>query len=224
MQKGVQNKVGVLDQVMQMRNQGIGDEDIVRTLQEKGVTPKAISDALGQAQIKQAVSEEYSQQGEAPAPGNYQQYVPRAQEEEYNQGYQPSMPQEYSPQQGYEESYSPGGIDSSTVIEISEQVFNEKIQKLQKQLKEVTEFKSLAEGKMENLLERLKRLEHLMDTLQVQILEKIGSYGRKVEQTEKEMEMMQDSFAKVVPSLVSKHHSKHEEHPAHSEKKKHHRK
>ncbi|MEK6819684.1 MAG: hypothetical protein AABY03_00610 [Nanoarchaeota archaeon] len=219
--------MGVLDKIMQMRNQGVGDEDIVRTLQEKGVTPKAISDALGQAQIKQAVSDDYSQQGgEAPAP-NYQQYAPRTQEEQYNQGYQPSQPQEYSPQQGYEESYSPGGsgIDSSTVIEISEQVFNEKIQKLQKQLKEVSEFKSLAEGKMENLIERLKRMEHLMDTLQVQILEKVGSYGRKLEQTEKEMEMMQDSFSKVVPSLVSKHHSqKHEEHSVHSEKKKHHKK
>src|SRR3989344_7920945 len=155
--------MGVLDQIMQMRNQGVGDEDIVRTLQEKGVTPKAISDAFGQAQIKQAVSDEYSQQGgEAPSP-NYNQYSPRAQEEQYNQGYQPSQPQEYSPQQGYEESYSGGGLDSSTVIEISEQVFNEKIQKLQKQLKEVSEFKSLAEGKMENLLERLKRMEHLMD-------------------------------------------------------------
>ena len=209
--------MGVLDQIMQMRNQGVGDEDIVRTLQEKGVTPKAISDALGQAQIKQAVSDEYSQQGgEAPSP-NYNQYAPRAQEEQYNQGYQPSQPQEYSPQQGYEESYSQGGIDSSTVIEISEQVFNEKIQKLQKQLKEVSEFKSLAEGKMENLIERLKRLEHLMDTLQVQILEKVGSYGRKIEQTEKEMEMMQDSFSKVIPSLVGKHHSqKHEEYSTHS--------
>lgn len=213
--------MGILDQVMQMRNQGIGDEDIVRTLQEKGVTPKAISDALGQAQIKQAVSDEYSQN--APAP-NYNQYTPAAQEEQYNQGYQPSIQQqEYSPQQGYEESYSSGGIDSSTVIEISEQVFNEKIQKLQKQLKEVSEFKSLAEGKMENLLERLKRIEHLMDTLQIQILEKVGSYGRKLEQTEKEMEMMQDSFSKVVPSIVAKHHAKphHEEHSTHSEKKKH---
>ena len=221
--------MGVLDQIMQMRNQGGGDEDIVRTLQERGVAPKAISDALGQAQIKQAVSDEYSSDS-TPAP-NYQQYSPRTQEEQYNQGYQPSQPQEYSPQQGYEESYAPGGsgIDSSTVIEISEQVFNEKIQKLQKQVKEVSEFKSLAEGKMENLIERLKRVEHLMDALQVQILEKVGSYGRKLEQTEKEMEMMQDSFSKVVPSLVGKHHAQHKtenhtEHSTHSEKKKHHKK
>ncbi|MBI2043502.1 hypothetical protein HYT25_03885 [Candidatus Pacearchaeota archaeon] len=217
--------MGVLDQVMQMRNQGIDDEEIVRTLQEGGIAPKAISDALGQAQIKQAVSDEYT----PPEPGfQEQQYTPKAQDESGFQegGYQPYQQQQYTPQQGYEESYVPGGLDTSTVIEISEQVFNEKIQKMQKQLKEVSDFKSLAEGKIESMTEKLKRLEHLMDTLQIQILEKVGSYGRKLEQTEKEMEMMQDSFSKVVPSLVGKHtphHAKREEHATHSGKKKHHK-
>ena len=213
--------MGVLDQIMQMRNQGIADEEIVRTLQENGVTPRVISDALGQAQIKQAVTDEFTPPEPSPVSG--QQYSPKVQDESgYQESYQPSA-QQYSPQQNYEE-YSQSGFDTGTIIEISEQVFNERIQKIQKQLKEVSDFKSLAEGKLESIAERLKRLEHLMDTLQVEILEKVGSYGRKVEQTEKEMEMMQDSFAKVVPSLVGKHHAKHEEHQTKEHHVKHKRK
>ncbi|MEK6842734.1 MAG: hypothetical protein AABX84_02865, partial [Nanoarchaeota archaeon] len=220
--------MGVLDQVMQMRNQGINDDEIVRTLQEHGVTPKAISDAFGQAQIKQAVTDEFTppepQAGQFPE----QQYTPKTQEADAGyaqQEYQPYQQQQYSPQQGYEESYSPGGLDTSTVIEISEQVFNEKIQKMQKQLKEVSDFKSLAEGKLESLTDKVKRMEHLMDTLQVEILEKIGSYGRNVEHVKKELDMVQDSFAKMVPSLAGKHHAKHEEHSTHhTSKRKHHKK
>src|SRR3989304_214793 len=47
--------MGVLEQVIQMREQGIPDQDIVSQLQEQGIHPRSISDALNQANIKSAV-------------------------------------------------------------------------------------------------------------------------------------------------------------------------
>ena len=215
--------MGVLDQVRQMRNQGMGDEDIVRRLQEQGIPPKAISDALSQEQIKNAVADEYSPPQDVPYSGGYPQN-PATQEMNQNYGQQ-----EYYPQQGYEESYQPGGgTDTSTIIEVAEQVFAEKTQKMQKQLKEVSEFKVLAESKLDSISERLKRIENMMDKLQIEILERVGSFGKNLDSARKEMDMMQNSFAKVVPSLAEKHKPHHpphhESHETHHAETKHHKK
>jgi len=194
--------MGILEQIIGMRNQGISDEEIVGRLQERGITPQAINDALNQAEIKKAVSNEGI--SGPPAPSQYQ-----GQEEYYPQQEQQYSPQEYSPQQqNYEPQYSGGGIDTSTIIEISEKVFLEKTQKMQKQLKEVVEFKALAESRIESVSERLKRIENMIDKLQVAILEKIGSYGRGLENVQKEMQMMQDSFGKVISPLIDGHGKK----------------
>ena len=45
-----------------------------------------------------------------------------------------------------------------------------------------------------------KRIENIIDKLQISILEKVGSYGKNLENTKKEMSMMQDSFRKVMNS------------------------
>ena len=49
--------MAILDQVMQMKKQGFGDSEIITALQEQGINPKAISDALDQSQIKNAVEQ-----------------------------------------------------------------------------------------------------------------------------------------------------------------------
>ena len=69
--------MSVLEQITQMKNQGVPDDDIVKQLQEQGISPKAINDALNQAEIKKAVSnenpEERNQEFEGlPAPSQQQ--------------------------------------------------------------------------------------------------------------------------------------------------------
>lgn len=203
--------MGVLEQISQMRNQGMDDENIVRNLQERGVSPKAINDALNQAEIKKAVSDE---EFAAPAPSQQrqQQYAPRTQEME-NQNYQqqeePPQQEYYSPQQGYADySQEGGGFDTSTIMEVAEQVFNEKMQKFQKQIKDVADFKTIAETKIDSLGERMKRIENLIDKMQMEILEKVGSYGKGIENIQNELGMMQDSFGKVINPLADRGNSR----------------
>jgi hypothetical protein len=181
--------MGIIEQIIEMQSQGIQDNQIVATLQEQGISPREINDALNQAQIKQAVSSEtqdnYSQ---APSPNTQElteNYAPQP-EQEMQQDY-------YQDTQGYS---SEG--DTETMVEIAEQVCLEKIQSLQKKIDSLSEFKSLAEVKITNLEERLSRIEKIIDKLQISILEKVGSYGKNLENTKKEMDMMQDSFRKVI--------------------------
>jgi hypothetical protein len=49
--------MGVLEQVTDLKNQGLPEGEITRQLQEQGIPPGEIKDALGRAQIKSAVSD-----------------------------------------------------------------------------------------------------------------------------------------------------------------------
>lgn len=193
--------MGVLEDILQMKGQGISDQEIMQTLQSQGVAPQTINDAMSQAEIKNAVG------NEAPYPGGEQgyqdQYAP--QDQGYAQGGQEYYPQE---QGGYDQGYESAGMDTSQIIEIAEQVFSEKIGKIQTQIRELSEFKTLMESKIEHLTDRTKRVETIMDKTQMAILDKVGSYGKNLSNVKKEMDMMQDSFGKMVPHLAEKaqHH------------------
>ncbi len=214
--------MGILEEIIKMQNEGREDEEIASELKQRGISPKQIEDSLNQARIKNAVSKENEEY-----PPNPQQYSPTAppkpstqeiseNEEGYEQnnpygqeGYeQESGQQGYYPQEGYEQRYQTDNTD--TIIEISEQVFSEKIKKTRKQLDELNEFKILFQTKVENSLNRLKKIEDILDKLQMAILEKVGSYGKNLEEIKKEMSMMQDSFRKVVekPSISHTKHKK----------------
>ncbi|MEK6917525.1 MAG: hypothetical protein AABW51_01115 [Nanoarchaeota archaeon] len=218
--------MGVLDYVMQMKNSGKNDSEIIRYLQNQGVPPKEIQDALNQAQIKNAVYGDemqqsiidYSQSPEAypssnqdtyaPQPNNLSQnqatqqiYQPQQQYPQQYQNYQqdntyyPQETQEYYPQ---EQEYTSSGTDTSTLIEVAEQVFSDKIKKIERPLDALNEFKVLSETKLKIMEEKLQRIESIIDSLQISILDKIGSYGSNLNSIKKEMEMMQSSFSKMV--------------------------
>jgi hypothetical protein len=267
--------MGILDQVTEMRNQGLSEAEMNARLQEQGFSPKAINDAFNQERIKSAVSAESApEQEDYQNPSSETFYQPRTQEQQDYQNYsgqvpglpgdtqeyqdpysQQQYPQEqysqeqypqdpYSQQQYYQdpyaqqpqyqqpqgEEYYPAeqqypqeqysqeqypqdpyyqdpyaqqtqGYSTDTIIEISEQVFAEKIKKIEKQVEKFAEFAELAQTKISDNNERIKRMESVMDKLQISILDKIGSYGKDIGSIKKEMEMIEDSFTKVIPEL-----------------------
>ena len=137
-----------------------------------------------------------------PAPQQMQQYNEDMQNQMYGEDYNQ---EQYLSQEGYANQQMGGGLyDTDTIIEIAEQVFSEKIKKEQKQISSLNEFATLIETRITNDHERLKRIESIIDKLQIAILEKIGSYGKDIESIKNEMGMMQESFEKMVPVLHEK--------------------
>lgn len=225
--------MGILDQITNMKRQGIPNDEIINELSSQGNSPQEILDAMKQAEIKNAVtgypSEDEMQpsimpEGEAPLqPRQYQEQAyqpPQTQEyqqQEQPQYYaqepqyyapQPNQEQYYSPEQSYSE-YAPSGNGTDMMMEIADQVVSEKIKKIQKVLEATSETAIMLQNKFENLSERLKKIENIIDKLQIAILEKVGSYGQNLESVKKEMSMMQDSFSKMISS------PKHREEPEH---------
>jgi hypothetical protein len=254
--------MGALDEVTNLRSQGVSDNEIIASLRGKGISPKEISDALSQAQIKNAVgsaepgmessimdsaggtpgvtqaptspSADYSggvsEQGydtTGQGAGYEQGYGATGQGGEYdNMGYDTvgqglvepmgmEAPQMEAPQMAqagadyggadyggdgyYQDDYGGQGGGTDTIIEVAEQVFIEKSKKMKKNISENSEFTALASSQIVSISDRLKRIEDSMDKLQYAILEKVGKYGDGLESIKKEMNMMQDSFKKVVP-------------------------
>jgi len=151
-----------------------------------------------------------------PAPiseENYNNYVPQTPYNQYgdSQEYYPQEPseggEEYYPQEGNEDYGYETISNADTTIEIAEQVFTEKMKKFQNQMENLMEFKTLFETKVENIAERLKRIERMFDQVQISIIEKVGTYGKGLEHLKKEVEMVEDSFSKIV-GKVKKSHSK----------------
>ena len=157
--------------------------------QENVYTPEPAS----QAQAPQT----YQPQAYDPQPQAYAPQEQYAQDPYQNQGYD-----DYS-QGGYDDGYGQGGYGGSTdtMIEVAEQVFSEKIKKLSSDIKALTEFKAIFEVKVENMSERLKRMEKHFDSMQLQILEKVGEYGKSLSHVKKEMGMIEDSFSKFSSKL-----------------------
>jgi len=205
--------MGVLDQVIQMKKQGVSDEDIIGDLKKQRISPKEINDALKQAQIKNAVSD-FETEGMEPSVMQEAEPMPTQQDyEPQTEEYAPAPQDEYAPQsveysaqepvytpgtqeEGYQ--YASGGVDTDTVMEIAGQIFSERIRKIQMNVDNNSEMNTLLQSKIENLSERLKKIETTIDKLQIAILERVGSYGQNLDGIRKEMSMMQDSFSKMI--------------------------
>jgi hypothetical protein len=213
--------MGILEQVTNLKKQGVPDDKIVSDLSQQGISPNEISNALKQAEIKNAVSGVGQDEEMYPSIMPAETQVPEPQENYYQPQEENYPPQEtYAPQtQQYaqaqeqyfpqEQAYSNYQPNSSTdlIMEIADQVASEKIKKTQKLAESSSEATILLQDKFENLSNRLKKIETIIDKLQIAILEKVGSYGNNLENIKKEMSMMQDSFSKMISSPKEKKES-----------------
>ncbi|MDP2946626.1 MAG: hypothetical protein Q8N88_00790, partial [Nanoarchaeota archaeon] len=64
------------------------------------------------------------------------------------------------------------------------------------------DFKDSLSLEVEKINERITRIENVFNELQVAILKKIGEYGENIQNIEKEMNMTQNSFSKILNPLT----------------------
>ena len=208
--------MAILDQIMNMKSQGLPEDEIIERLQEQGISPRQISDALNQVQVKNAVSGQNNLQNEKmntsienelppPRPEEFpeqehyeeEQYIQQPMQSSFQpQRFQPNF---YQPEQNYGE-----GDNVDTMIEVAEQVFAEKMSEIGKQLDSLKELKTLTGSKIEHIEERLRKIEGIINRLQIDVLKKVSSYGDNLQSIKNEMSMMQNSFGKIVNTQVNK--------------------
>lgn len=144
-------------------------------------------------------------QPQAPQSMTQGEYSPQAQvpqiypEESYPQQETYQGGEEYYDEGSYggEEGYGGYSNSTDTMIEVSEQVFSEKIKDITKELRELMEFKTIYSSRIDDMNERLKRIEKMFDKMQIAVLDKVGDFGKNIAHLKKEIEMVEDSFSKM---------------------------
>lgn len=211
----------ILDQISQMKKQGIPANQIIQNLRQQGISPKEINEALSQSEIKNEITSQENQmydmqpsisaqnsfddQTTSNQQDNYQQSYP-----EYHQGFSEPQTQEYinknaeNYEYNYPEYQQQGGSDIETINDISSQIVEEKIKNFKKEFSNFINFKKESENKIEEIDKRLTKIEEKFEELQMAIIRKVGDYGEEIRNLSKEMKYTQDSFGKIINPLAEK--------------------
>tara|TARA_Y100000034_G_scaffold97974_1_gene119825 strand:+ start:2627 stop:3418 length:792 start_codon:yes stop_codon:yes gene_type:complete len=218
--------MAALERIMQMKQQGLSEPQIIDALKQEGISPREINEALSQSQIKSELEPQDPtmpmQENLIPeqmpiqqqtTPGQFTQEIPGAQMQQSIMGTEapieqmPSqMPAQQMPMQQempyYEEYQTQQATDIETINDIAEQIVEEKTDLIKKQVVSFARFKDELTMEVEKINERLSRIESTFNELQMAILRKIGGYGEDIKNIAKEMHDTQDSFSKMVNPLT----------------------
>jgi len=215
----------MIDDVRNLRQQGLSDSEISQRMREQGFSPKDIRDSLAQADIKNAIYQpegEYSEYEaeELPQPQQMQQsMMPVRQQSTQSQqtGEQEFYPPEPAPTESTEEyiyptpqpyqEYQPyqyQEVSTDTIAEIADQLVSERIEDIKTRIDQLLASKARVDNKIENIDIRLKKIEDTIDKLQADILRKVAGYGTSISDLSKEMRGVRESFTKILPKRKSR--------------------
>lgn len=215
--------MALLERITTMKQQGASETQIINTLKEEGVSPLEINEAISQLKIKAAVSSnEYDEmQSSVMAPSPDSQFG-SAQAQENPAAYAPayaSQQQAYAPeqyaqaQQAYaptQQQYAPEGAyyqqaaDVETIRDIAKQVVEESIQKMREEISSLSKMKSDMKFEMQDIENRLGKIENIIQELQTSIIRRMGQYGESIAGISQEVRATQEAFTKMINPLMDK--------------------
>ncbi|MFC1698095.1 hypothetical protein ACFL1H_07160 [Nanoarchaeota archaeon] len=178
------------DQILNMRQQGMSDNQIVQALQKDGFNSQQIFDAMNQADIMGNV-------GPGPAPqmgGTPQAPMPPGPEMA-----PPGMP----PGQGMPGPAmgAPTGQDTR-IEEIAESIIEEKWQELVQNINKIIEWKNSVESKMAELQTQIQQIKSSFDNLHTGVVGKMGDYDKHLGTIGSDVKSMEQVFNKVLPTMT----------------------
>ncbi len=171
-----------IDQVMVMRQRGMGNDQIIQELERQGYNSSQIFDALNQASLM------------GPNPGiDQSQNFP-----------QQDFPQEQfmQPQQPMEQQVSQPQIGKDQIEEVAEAIIDEKWKEFEEDLKVIIEWKEKTESKLNKFEQEIADLAANINSLNKSLMGKISEYDRNISSVGTEIKAMEKVFEKVLPSLT----------------------
>lgn len=189
------------DKVLQLRNQGLSNNQIIQALQREGYMQSQIFDAMNQAEVKMGITNiqsDYVQQYEPANPMTMgaqpmpQGRGPPMQGPPQGQGFMPQMP----PQ-------DMGGIGGSvSTEELIEALIDEKWNDLLKNMEKVVDWKDKAESRLVKMEQSIEDIKKNFEMLHKAVVGKIGEYDKHIMDVGAEIEAMEKVFQKVLPTFV----------------------
>lgn len=169
-----QPKSPPVDQVIQMKQQGLSDNQIIQTLQRAGYDPQMIFDAMNQSEIKGAV--------EGPQEMETMPQMEPTQQQEYPQMQQAPRTEE--------------------IEEIAEAIIDEKWTELMQSVGKIVEWKETINSKFAELQQRIESVENNVKQINASVLERVGDYDKKMTDVGTELKAMSKVFQKILPGFM----------------------
>lgn len=216
--------------ISSLRQQGISPREIVEALSQSKIK-KAVGGEPAPEPYSPPVQQSQSAEQEALMPQagqetGYPDGMPATEQPtgyiaspqaaaEQSMPYSPAQPLQAEPsQQPAQEQYQEypqyqqypqqtAGISPDTISEIAEQVVSEKLSTIRKDMETVIDLKTTMGTKISLLEERLKRIESIIDRLNLSIMQKVGDYMTNIDDIKKELIETQKSFKAINPSFES---------------------
>jgi len=221
-----------LETAIKLSQSGKKDLEISSEMKEMGFGAREINEAINGVKIKKSITEKpisgVEEMGEEMEPSIMEKApeeeveVPRplqpakekykapeaAEQAEYYPPeaaapYYPQYPQPQQQPQYYTEQQQPPGVDIELIEEIAEETVNEKFNEFKAKIGDVPAFRQATERRIEEIEERLKRIEINLDKIQISVLGKIKEYGENVKTLSGEMQTVESSISKIINPLIS---------------------
>jgi len=199
------NKNLPIQQVKNMRGQGLDNNQIIQSLQKDGFSSSEIFDAMNQADM--ASADPSMQQQGIMQNSNNQNSFGQSQSMLGNgvQDLDPGMPpmpsnnvQEMQQRVGNYSGYVGVSADSSNE-EIIEAIIDEKWNDLLKDINKVIEWKNSMNNRIVSLEQKFDDLRAEFDKLHSALLSKIDDYDKNITTVGAEVKAMEKVFSKVLP-------------------------
>jgi hypothetical protein len=207
-----------INDIMQMRQQGLSNNQVIQNLQRQGYSNTQIFDAMNQADTKMAVEgmQPFFTQPEVSSQGAFQQpQFPASQEGEVlftkpGSGgmavteagsifQQPAVADVQQPMQQEAVQYSQSRENQIKVEELVEAIIEEKWEELLKDVNKIINWKNKVEQRISDMEVTLEHLKESHSDLQRAILGKVNEYDRHIMEVGSEIKAMEKVFSKVLP-------------------------
>lgn len=174
-----------VEKVLQMRQHGMTNNQIVQTLQRDGYRTSQIFDAMNQADLSTGAPQQKPMQQDIGPTFDEAMETP-----EQETAMPTQMPEERA-------DYS------EQIEELAEAIIEEKWQELMKDINKIIEWKNAMEERTAKLEQKFEDLQKNYEALQKGVLSKVGEYDRNIKDVGTEIKAMEQVFKKVLPTFTA---------------------
>lgn len=184
-----------INEIIQMRNQGLSNNQVIQNLQREGYSNTQIFDAMNQADTKMAV------EGMQPAadmlPANPQNSA--SGDGLFTQSPVQTQDQSTMPLGNNESIPSGFGDNQVKVEELVEAIIEEKWDELLKDVNKIVSWKNKVETRISEIEVKVDHLKENFTDLQRAVIGKVNDYDKHILEVGSELKAMEKVFSKVLP-------------------------
>ena len=211
-----------INEILQMRQQGLSNNQIIQNLQREGYSNTQIFDSMNQADTKMAVEgmqpvpqdqatpgKDVSQDVFTTAPVGGQPAVEQPQMEQQVVSNQVSFNQSSGDQSSFSQPEPSMKMPQSSfqneqvkVEELVEAIVEEKWDELLKDVNKVVQWKNKVEARVSEIEIKLDHLKESYSELQKAVMGKVNEYDKHIMEVGSDIKAMEKVFQKVLPTLT----------------------